>query len=311
MSRSALSITHTAADGTLLDGTTRGDGTAPLLKEHRWRWSGNLGCWYVPQSRDRPPRTAVITATATALEQAGFTVTTDIDASSRPAEQVEADRAARQQGRVDALTDKAARRSAIATAAEEKATALAGRLPLGQPILIGHHSEGAMRRHFDRVDSSTRAYIQADEDARATAARAETASHTTELRHSPRTVSRRIERLSAEQRALQRSIDSYSPPSDGASAAPDAHVPRLATRNEELLNQIAYWTRWRTEQIAAGDVVKYSRETISADDLIRYMGDWRTVKRVNPKSVTLEWGTWSPTVPYGDIEDHRRAASTS
>ena len=44
-----IAITHTPADGTILEGTTRGDGTNHLLKPLTWRWSTNLGAWYLPR----------------------------------------------------------------------------------------------------------------------------------------------------------------------------------------------------------------------------------------------------------------------
>ena len=47
-----LTITHTAAEGTLIEGTSRADGTNHILKACGWRWSRNLGAWYVPASRD-------------------------------------------------------------------------------------------------------------------------------------------------------------------------------------------------------------------------------------------------------------------
>ncbi|MFE5808361.1 hypothetical protein [Streptomyces sp. NPDC056491] len=40
-------------NGTLAEGTARGDGSAEILKGHYFRWSRNLGCWYLPHSRDR------------------------------------------------------------------------------------------------------------------------------------------------------------------------------------------------------------------------------------------------------------------
>lgn len=48
-----LTITHTRADGTMIDGTSRGDGTAPILKANGW--SRGLGTWCVPASRDPQP----------------------------------------------------------------------------------------------------------------------------------------------------------------------------------------------------------------------------------------------------------------
>ena len=64
-----IAITHTPTDGTILEGTTRGHGTNHLLKPLTWRWSTHLGAWYLPRSRDTPPRTTVITDTAQDLRR--------------------------------------------------------------------------------------------------------------------------------------------------------------------------------------------------------------------------------------------------
>ena len=109
-----ITITHTPAEGTLLQGTAKGDGTNLVLKTDGrcWRWSTHLGAWYVPRSRDTAPRTALIADTAQKLRAAGHTVTVTIDAGRRGTTDIEADKADRQQDRADALADKAARRAA-------------------------------------------------------------------------------------------------------------------------------------------------------------------------------------------------------
>ncbi len=89
-----IAITHTPTDGTILEGTTRGDGTNQLLKPLTWRWSRQLAVWYLPASRDTAPRTAVITGTAEKLRAAGHEVIVAIDGRHRDPEVVEADRAA-------------------------------------------------------------------------------------------------------------------------------------------------------------------------------------------------------------------------
>lgn len=304
-----LTITHTATEGTLIEGTYKGDGTAEILKRSGWRYSRNVG-WFIPQSRDRLPKAHIIGATVSALEEAGFTVTTEIDQTLRPTDEVEADRIARQAQRVEGLTKRADRKAIAADAAEAKADSLAKALPLGQPILVGHHSEGKMRRHFDRITQTTRTSITASEEAREVAERAAIAARTTDLRYAPRTVARRIERLEVEQRKFGRAIASYTELSE-ISEDQQAHRERLEVKNAELLDQITYWQGIRDEQIASGQVVEYSRDTIAKGDLVKYMSEWRRVKRVNQKSVTVDWGTWSPTVPYADIEGHEPAPATS
>ena len=42
---SELAITHTRADGTLIDGTSKGDGSNTVLKANGWRFSRVLGGW--------------------------------------------------------------------------------------------------------------------------------------------------------------------------------------------------------------------------------------------------------------------------
>ena len=38
-----LTITHTPEAGTLIEGTSRGDGTAEILKASGWRWGRSIG----------------------------------------------------------------------------------------------------------------------------------------------------------------------------------------------------------------------------------------------------------------------------
>ena len=96
----ALTITHTHAEGTLIDGTSKGDGTADVLKANGWRWGRSISAWFIPQSRDRLPKLGTIERTTTALHAAGFTVTTSLDSNHRPTAEVEAGKMQRQADRV-------------------------------------------------------------------------------------------------------------------------------------------------------------------------------------------------------------------
>ncbi|ORI13543.1 DUF3560 domain-containing protein [Rhodococcus sp. 1168] len=136
-----LTITHSAAAGTLIDGTSKNDGTNAILKAHGWRWFPSITTWGIRSSRDRAPKTHTIDATAAALRAAGFDVELDIDTAARPTDIVEADRAGRQAARVDALETKAIRRSSEEDAAWEAEQRSVNALPPGgEPIKIGHHS---------------------------------------------------------------------------------------------------------------------------------------------------------------------------
>lgn len=90
----ALTLTHTAATGTLLDGTERSDRSSELLHATGWRWSARIANWYVPRSRGRAPSRHLIARTVQLLEEAGFTVAVEIDEASHAADDAEQQRAA-------------------------------------------------------------------------------------------------------------------------------------------------------------------------------------------------------------------------
>ena len=87
----SLTITHSAAEGTLIEGTSKGDGSNAVLKTNRWRWSRNLGSWFIPQSRDRQAKRGQIQATVAGLREAGFEVAVEIDDHLRSATETEAE----------------------------------------------------------------------------------------------------------------------------------------------------------------------------------------------------------------------------
>lgn len=200
----SLIIRHSHAEGTLVEGTSRGDGSAEILKEvinpytgraRAWRWSRQLGSWYVQRSRDNAANSALIEATANALRAAGFEVEIAIDDRYRPPAQVEVDVVARQEARVAALDAKAVRAAAGSEAADARALERTERMPLGQPILVCHHSEGRMRRAYRDIEKASRASVAAYREAQIAQARADTAANTTAVRYSPAVIRRRIGRL--------------------------------------------------------------------------------------------------------------------
>lgn len=191
-----LTITHTHAAGTLIEGTNRGDGTADVLKACGSRWGRSISAWFVPQSRDRLPKLHIITHTETALEAAGFGVETNIDTAHRPMADVEAGKIERQADRVDALAAKAERKSTAEDAAWTKARAAHDRLPEGgEPIKVGHHSESRHRNAIAQADNAMRKSVEASTDATTAQAHADAATLTTDARYRPVTDSNRIETL--------------------------------------------------------------------------------------------------------------------
>ena len=89
-----LLIEH-SADGTLLHGTSRGDRELiDLVKGQGFRWSRNLGAWFLPRGWSEPTRLGRVKALAAQL---GERLQVDVDEATpaRSAAEREAERAAR------------------------------------------------------------------------------------------------------------------------------------------------------------------------------------------------------------------------
>ncbi len=302
----ALTITHTAADGTLIEGTSKGDGTGEILKAGGWRWSRHLGSWYVPRSRDTLPRTALIEATRTQLEAAGHRVTVDVDPRPRAFVDAEADRVERMGHRAEVMQHRAERATAHAeVAAAAEATASQALPPGGEPIHVGHHSEGRHRRAIDRARATLSASVAADARAADADRRAATAGIAVDARYSSVTVANRIDRLSSELRAELRRLARFD------AAAPDparavAHR-QLRERVEHLEQEVTYWTEIRAQQITDGVAHDYGPHNVAAGDQVLIRGHWYPVVRANRKTVTVpsSLGSWTDTAPWQHVADHR------
>ena len=116
---SRITITHTHADGTLIHGTSKGDGVYELIGPRtaaRFRYFPSIRMIGIPQSRDHLAKRWQIDQAAKALRAAGHVVTVEIDDTPRDAGDVKADRAERLDDRYDRLSSKAERTAAEAAA---------------------------------------------------------------------------------------------------------------------------------------------------------------------------------------------------
>lgn len=316
----ALKITHTHAEGSLVDGTRRGDSSSEILKAQRWRWSRNLESWYIPQSRDRRAKLTQINATAAALRAAGFDVEVDIDDNYRPTAEVEADKIARQSDRADALDAKADRKADAAEAAWDAERAAYATLPEGgEPIKIRHHSERRHRNSIDKAWNALGKAVHAERDAATARGRADAAAKTTDHRYAPVTVARRIDKLAADLRRLERTRDGYTRTLHTNSQTGQKHVEthqpaggdyrdRILTDIDRTADKLAYWQGVRAQQIADGKVTAFSREVVVKGDHVFYVGQWNEVVRVSAKSVSITsivGGSWTDRIAYGEIRGLR------
>lgn len=314
---SELTITHTHEAGTLLEGSARGDGVADVARAHRLRWGRSIAAWYIPRSRDQWADRRRITALADALTAAGHHVVVTIDDTARATELVEADAAARQAARVDALDRKADRARSAASAQWDRHEAAVERLPaFGEPIKVGHHSEGRHRAALTRAWDTLGRAVGAEDDATEATRRAETAAHTTGARHNPVTVANRIDTLAAELRRAERQIDAPVYDRDGGGFRPATdderalRAKRTARSIAQKRDKLAYWTAVREQQIADGTATNYGPGSVAAGDLVKIRGAWRRVVRANAKTVTVETDySWTDRAPWHEVQDHRPASA--
>lgn len=65
----------------------------------------------------------------------------------------------RREARAEKRREWAASRAAKSDAAHERSHALASMIPFGQPILVGHHSEGRHRADVARIENGMRSFV--------------------------------------------------------------------------------------------------------------------------------------------------------
>lgn len=313
-----LTITHTHAEGTLIDGTAKGDGTNVILKENGWRWSSQLGSWYIRSSRDRQPQQWKIEATKAALEAAGHTVALELDVTVRPTAEVEADKAVRQDARAEALAAKADRQDQESTALYERARDMASVIPFGQPILTDHYSAPRDRRYRGRIsDTYDKAFTLMHEQEE-TQRRADAAARTTAARYNPVTVANRIEKLEAEIRKFVRErdgvpgqvIDSpWGPVDTSKPAAGPERQKQLQGWIDEKTEQVEYWKGIRAQQQADGVATSYSKGNVQVGGMVKHRFGWSKIARVNAKTVSVETEySWTDRLPYAEIQGYRPPA---
>jgi hypothetical protein len=297
-----LTITHTHADGTLIDGTSRGDSAIPLLKANGWRWMPSISKWGLRGSRDHMARLYVIENTATALRKAGLEVAVEIDETARPADERHSDEADRLADRRDALEAKADRRRQEGDLAHDKAKQIMDTIPLGQPILVGHHSERRMRKDIDRIQSGIGRAVESWRAADAATAAAAASRRHESFRESGPATERRIDRLETEVRLIDRRLATANRNPTSGGTTPDQlreWEARLNARREYLQGELTYWRAHLASLIADGT---YSPATPSAyhrGDQVHTTWGEATVVRASAKSITV-------TMPPPQVAGERR-----
>lgn len=155
----------------------------------------------------------------------------------------------RREARADRLEEWAAKREQKAEAAEASARQIADQIPFGQPILVGHHSEGHARRDAERIFNRTaKAHehsAKADEMARK-AANIRAATHRSIYSDDTDAIERLEERI-AELEAERDSIKAYN--ASCRKGAPDPSL--LSDKGRSDLESIAKFAPYQLRKNGA------------------------------------------------------------
>lgn len=318
-----ITITHTRAAGTLIEGSSKGDGVYEILKGlyGNWRYFPSLRQIGIGQSRDKTADTYKINRATEALRTAGHEVTVDIDDTvTRTFAEVEAERYERADDRAGRFEEYAENAAGRSQAAWERSHQIAGRFEGGQPILVGHHSERRARADQRRMHDAMSRSVAEDKKAGHWSDRAEAAGQYQERRESVPTTLRRIEKLEAEQRLIQRRLDGTDEFMNYGKPASGDYRERLAVRMDEIGEELAYWREHVARREAEG-VKVWSRDDFAKGDFVNFGYGWYEVLRVNAKSVSvpamLNNGPvvtkvnarldWSDTITYDKVRGRKSA----
>jgi hypothetical protein len=188
--------------------------TYQRVKAAGYRWAPKQDLFFCP--RWTP------TAEDLALELAGEIRDEDTSLVERAAE------------RAERFEGYSANRERDGDAAQAAVAAIADNIPLGQPILVGHHSEKRARKDAERIENGMRKAIKAFETADYWKHRAAGAIRAAKYKQLPQVRARRIKKLEAERRKL---VSEYTPdpkqepimqtawlPGGGSAEEPTPHV---------------------------------------------------------------------------------------
>lgn len=281
-------IRHTHEDGTTVEGSVRGDGVWEALRPLGWTYRPTPGI-FIRGSRYKSADRWKINRAADAVRALGLSCAVVIEEGMTFAER-EAARVDAAEERGERYAERAGRAAASSQAARDTADQIGERFWMGQPILVGHHSEGRARRDQERMHNAMGASIAEGKRAGYWASRAAAAHAYERYRKNPGRTLRRIEKLEAERRGVLRERDGVDDKGRTADVwwckPSEARWEELTRRLAEYDEELTYWAETIKEAERRGFKV-WGKPDFVRGDFARWRGSWYEVTRVNAKTVTV------------------------
>jgi hypothetical protein len=314
-----------SGDGTLLSIERSDTAAREAAKAAGFRWSGALGSWYLPRNWSESTRRQKVAQLQQTLGHGTVHLNDSGPGATTTAAEREAAARAHAADRADRMDARAQRASAEADRRFGAAHQISDGIPMGQPILVGHHSQRRHERDIARIHSNMGKGVEAMQEAERAQAAAENARRTV-AGDSPLLRLRRIERNQAELRKIDRTLaehstaqkiiggEKYNAASPSARATvdrmlqPSDHHARLTAMRTQLADEIAH----DQAQVEASGHKTISAADIKAGDIIHYRGRGHIVKKVNKTTVSVPTGySWDDKVPVHQIQRHTKVTDMS
>lgn len=249
-------------------------------------WSKFAGAWVSRSSRNNWRAESI--AKDLGLEDHG-----EIGGRLSFAEQME-QKAERAEERADRMEERAERAGDEARQRFAVARRIGDCIPLGQPILVGHHSERGHRADLKRIDNSMRKGVEAYRKSQHYEARAEAARNTASQAQLGNTayLERRIKENEKAERGLMNYVEQAI-----AKDKPD-WLDRLHPLLEEVRDKLAFFR----ERLEAAGGVQYGKHNVKPGDFVLIRGCWQEVAKCNRLTVAV------PNICFNDPQSQRRWA---
>ncbi|MFJ8763185.1 DUF3560 domain-containing protein [Streptomyces cyaneofuscatus] len=316
-----ITIRHTRAEGTLIEGSSKGDGVYEIVRPHGFRYFPSIEAIGIVGSRDRAAQKGKITGAAAALRQAGYEVETVINEDDRrPFTEAEAERAARAENRSAHYAEGADRAQASSDRLHAQARQRRNAIPMGQPLMPDHYSYKADLNFRDRTHRMEGKAVAEGERAAYLAGKADAAENYQRYRNHPATTLRRIAGLETQLRRIHKWMAGKSAGGYKRSLTPEG-VAELRREEEETAEQLTYW-RTIIAQAEADGFIVYGPSHFTKGDYAQCRSRWYEVLKVNAKSLTVPGGpdirpvisdaeraySWNERMPYDEVTGQMSAA---
>lgn len=188
-----------------------------------------------------------------------------------PEEMTLAERAQMKADRLDGIAE---RRAAQASAFSRAARDISERFAMGQPILVGHHSERKARKDKERMDNALSKAAKAHDAVGYWNYRAEGVERHANYKNDPRVRARRIKNLLAELRDLQRRLNTAHKALEMWEKLTTDNLIRMALGRGDMSSYNIYYAVERGEVTpveAKEKAMAAARATIESDNLSRWI----------------------------------------